>query len=169
LWKKMTIPCENGLVYLARLRVLQTPWFGVYVHDIYEPDGDRHPHNHPWSFISIVLRGSYTERLHPLPTNDLERSLLRSYGRWSAHRMGRTSAHRIVRCSPGLKTLILVGPRKANWGFFTENGYVPWQTYEKRCNVTEIEPGVRECTTHRVKWDAPVEQCPRQGEEAARW
>jgi hypothetical protein len=28
-------------VYLRRLRVVQTPWFGVYLHWIYESDNDR--------------------------------------------------------------------------------------------------------------------------------
>lgn len=129
LWARMTIPCENGLIYLARLRVIQTPWFGIYVHDIYEPDADRDPHNHPWSFISIVLRGEYAEALHP-DANDLDTKRLKVYKRWSAHRMNRTAAHRIIWAAPGLKTLILVGPRRSNWGFFTDAGYQPWQQYE---------------------------------------
>lgn len=125
-------------MYLARLRIIQTPWFGVYVHDIYEPDADRHPHNHPWSFISIVLRGYYTERLYPEPLKDLNDSYLlrRTYMRWSWHKMGRSSAHRIIHASPGLKTLILVGPRRSNWGFFTDKGYVPWQQYPNAGTVS---------------------------------
>lgn len=129
LWRWMTIPCENGLMYLVRLRIIQTPWFGIYLHDIYEPDADRDPHNHPWSFISIVLRGAYVERLYTDPTSDVFHSRLHAYPRWSVHKMNRTSAHRIVECAPGLKTLIIVGPRRANWGFFTKDGYVPWQEY----------------------------------------
>jgi len=125
------IPCENGLLYLARLRLIQTPWFGVYVHDIYEPDADRDPHNHPWAFISIVLRGGYTERLYRTHGKYvyINGSQTRTYRRWSAHRMGRDAAHRIIDAQPGLRTLILVGPRRAGWGFFTEGGFVPWQDY----------------------------------------
>lgn len=129
LWARMVIPCENGLAYLARLRIIQTPWFGIYLHDIYEPDADRDPHNHPWSFISIVLRGHYTERLyeHPAPPTEY---VEQTHRRFSAHRMGRRSAHRITEAAPGLKTLILVGPRRSNWGFFTPSSFVPWQQYE---------------------------------------
>lgn len=130
LWRTLTIPCENGLVYLVRLRIIQTPWFGIYLHDIHEPDADRDPHNHPWSFVSIVLRGHYVERLYEDPNSDIFHSRLHARMRWSLHKMGRTSAHRIIEAAPGLKTLILVGPRRSNWGFFTENGYVPWQEYE---------------------------------------
>jgi hypothetical protein len=131
LWARMMIPCENGLMYLARLRIIQTPWFGIYLHDIYEPDADRDPHNHPWSFISIVLRGHYIERVweDPIAHPDVFHSRLHARMRWSWHKMGRKSAHRITEAAPGLKTLILVGPRRSNWGFFTADGYVPWQDY----------------------------------------
>lgn len=130
-WSRMTIPCENGLLYLARLRIIQTPWFGVYLHDIYEPDGDRHPHDHPWTFISIVLRGYYVERFYPYPNVSVDLGVrAQRWPRWSVHRMDRDTAHRIVDAAPGLKTLILVGPRRREWGFFTEAGWVPWHEYE---------------------------------------
>jgi hypothetical protein len=129
LWARLVIPCENGLVYLARLRIIQTPWFGVYLHDIHEPDADRDPHNHPWSFISIVLRGEYTERLYRFPGRLDDYGFEQTHRRWSIHKMGRRSAHRITHAAPGLKTLILVGPRRSNWGFFTEDGYKSWQEY----------------------------------------
>lgn len=136
LWQRFTIPCQDGTHYLARLRIVQTPWFGVYLHDIFEDDGDRDPHNHPWSFVSIVLRGHYTERLYPDPLNTRQHFVLKTHRRWSAHRMGRSSAHRIVEAAPGLKTLILVGPRRASWGFFREADWfrgrlVDWQDYER--------------------------------------
>lgn len=142
-WKRMTIPCKDGTDYLVRLRILQTPWFGVYLHDIHEDDGDRDPHNHPWSFVSIVLRGWYMERLYPDPLGDRQEYDIRIHRRWSVHRMDRTSAHRIVLAGPKLKTLILVGPRKATWGFFragvvatptgmtTRGTFVDWQDYER--------------------------------------
>lgn len=132
-WSRMLIPCQNGEQYLARLRIIQTPWFGVYLHDIYEPDGDRDPHNHPWSFISIVLRGSYAERVYNDPVNKRQHWIPRRHRRFSAHCMGRVSAHRIIYAEPGLKTLILTGARHSDgWGFFKEDGsYIPWQKYEE--------------------------------------
>lgn len=129
-WQRFLIPCENGEQYLARLRILDTPWFGIYLHDIFEPDGDRDPHNHPWSFLSIVLRGRYVERVYPLPEYDLGQVVQKSHGRFSIHRMDTESAHRIVYAATGLKTLIIRGRRNPKgWGFFTRHGYVPWQRY----------------------------------------
>lgn len=127
--ERFEIPCEDGLVYLVRLRIVQTPWFGIYLHDIFEPDGDRDPHNHPWSFLSIILRGHYVERLYPLPGVAPHWWGPREWRRFSIHRMGRDTAHRIVEAGPGLKTLILTGPRRADWGFFVAGEFVPWQRY----------------------------------------
>lgn len=123
------IPCLDGRPYLFRLRIVQTPLFGIFLHDIFEPDGDRDPHNHPWAFVSIVLRGSYTEVLYPRPERSKAYRKTQTWRRWSIHRMGMDSAHRIVRAEPGLKTLILTGPRRSGWGFFTPEGYVRWQDY----------------------------------------
>jgi hypothetical protein len=134
-WQRFMIPCLNGEDYLFRLRIFDTPWFGVYLHDIFEPDGDRDPHNHPWSFVSIVLRGRYEEIVYPQPDQIAHRDyaptyVVKKHGRCSMHRMDGEAAHRITYAAPGLKTLIIRGPRKPKgWGFFTRNGYVPWQDY----------------------------------------
>lgn len=136
----MAIPCKDGIPYLFRRRLIQTPLFGIYLHDIFEPDADRHPHDHPWTFYSIVLRGRYTERLHPIPHILPTVSFQQTWRRWSIHRMGRETAHRIVRAEPGLKTLIFVGRRrKSGWGFFTEHGWMSWQDYEKEYQTPPVE------------------------------
>jgi hypothetical protein len=131
LWRKMLIRCQSGVPYLFRLRIVQTPWFGIYLHDIYEPD-DGPPHNHPWSFVSIVLRGHYVERVYIDALDWPKLCVPKRHRRFSAHRMGRHEAHKIIEAAPGLKTLILVGKRGPGWGFFEDGEYVPWQEYEAR-------------------------------------
>lgn len=133
-WTRMTIPCREGLIYLVRRRIVQTPWFGIYVHDIHEPDGSD-PHDHPWSFISVVLRGHYVERVFADPLRSRS-NVRRLHRRFSVHRMGRSSGHKIIEVSPRLVTLIIVGPRRGDWGFYqrTDEGceFIPWQEYEGR-------------------------------------
>lgn len=132
IWSRMTIPCQDGLVYLVRLRIVQTPWFGIYLHDIYEPDG-QDPHNHPWSFVSFVLRGSYTELVYDDPASHRSEFRRLTHQRFSLHRVGRGTAHRIVDASSNLKTLVFVGarPRERSWGFFKSDGsFVEWKIYE---------------------------------------
>lgn len=129
---RMVIPCENGEDYLIRRRLIQTPLFGIYVHDLLAPDKED-PHDHPWSFISIILRGGYAEDFYAHPWNQVigkMSAVTQHWGRFSAHRMGTDSAHRIKSIRPGTVSLILVGPRRRQWGFFTKEGWVPWNEYE---------------------------------------
>ena len=54
--------------------------------------------------------------------------------------MDSVAAHRIVRVSPRLKTLVVTGPRRGDWGFFItvaerprgrhHRRFVPWQDYK---------------------------------------
>lgn len=137
----MLIPCQDGIPYLFRRRLIQTPWFGIYLHDIFEPDTDQDPHDHPWTFWALILRGAYTERHHPLPHVLPDQFHYHTWKRWSWHRMTRETAHRIVEAEPGLRTLIFVGKRHKDWGFYTKGGWVPWQEYEgvKRRSVSPEE------------------------------
>lgn len=126
---RFAIPCPSGEMYLFRLRIVQTPWFSVYLHDVFEADGDRDPHDHPWSFVSIILRGGYVERVYPDPAGRPDHYATKRWRRFSAHRMGRDTAHRIIHATDGLKTLVLTGPRRGGWGFHVDGLFVPWQEY----------------------------------------
>jgi hypothetical protein len=46
---------------MRRWRFFSTPWFGVRLHHILRSDADLELHDHPFSFLSIVLAGGYTE------------------------------------------------------------------------------------------------------------
>lgn len=123
-WFEVPDSDHRDRVYLRRLRVIQTPWFGMYVHWIFLPDRDRALHDHPWPFVSWVIRGGYTERVR---TKTSEAS--RTWSRWSAHRMRSRDAHSIDLIEPGTVTLVLVGRRCREWGFWTSRGWVPWRQY----------------------------------------
>jgi hypothetical protein len=55
----------DGDPYLDRLRIVQTPLFGIYLHHIHRADREPFPHDHPWWFASLVLTGSYSETVWP--------------------------------------------------------------------------------------------------------
>jgi hypothetical protein len=114
-------------VYLRRLRLIQTPWFGLYLHWIYAPDRDRDPHDHPWWFASWVLRGGYVEDVWT--TRLRWRQHVR--GRFSVHHMLTHHAHAIKSIEPGTITAVLVGPRCREWGFWTPEGWVHWRRYDR--------------------------------------
>lgn len=113
--------------YLDRLRIIQTPLFGVYLHHIHREDRDRDPHDHPWWFASLILEGAYTERVFPDKGSTVCYTVHRH--RFSWHRMGRGSAHMIMKLNAPLWTLVITGPRRGNWGFYPGGRFVPWREY----------------------------------------
>lgn len=63
-----SITTKDGDPYLDRLRIVQTPVFGIYLHRVHGPDGQRHPHDHPWWFASVVISGGYVEQVWDDPS-----------------------------------------------------------------------------------------------------
>jgi hypothetical protein len=121
----------DGDPYLDRLRIVQTPWASLYLHHIHRPDRDHDPHDHPWAFISLVLAGGYTE----LAWRDKERPSsfrTRERRRWSVARTRRSSAHVITGIEGPLWTLVITGPRRAEWGFWRLGEFIPWREYTSR-------------------------------------
>lgn len=119
---------SEGDPYLDRLRIIQTPLGSVYLHHIHRPDNDRDPHDHPWSFASLVIAGGYTELSWPDKRRAGQVST-REHRRWSLHRMGRQAAHVITGIDGPLWTLVITGPRRGEWGFWHLGGFTPWREH----------------------------------------
>lgn len=105
-------------VYLRRLYLVRTPLFSIMVHRILRPDPDRHVHDHPWDFLSILLRGRYSE----LRNNRIRIRQWFNFCRAEG-------AHRITHVSDNCLTLVITGPKRRSWGFHTEDGWVGWRDY----------------------------------------
>jgi hypothetical protein len=118
--------------YLDRLRLVQTPLFGVFLHRIHLPDLDHDPHDHPWAFWSLILSGGYVEQVwagkNPGWRHDVH-SLRFHRRRGSLHKMPVNRAHKITEVEGELWTLVITGRRCRNWGFWTMDGPVPWRDY----------------------------------------
>jgi hypothetical protein len=143
--RRFTLTTAEGDTYLDRLRIVETPWFGVYLHRLGTPDPGVDLHDHPWPFVSVILRGGYHEavaetRLAPeyarraeaMPMADFMRGFPRTWRAGSVHRLRLTQCHRIT----GLLraptwTLILVGRRQQPWGFYTPAGFVDHRDYDE--------------------------------------
>lgn len=150
-------------VYLIRWRLIETPWFGVFLHKICRPDHDRHLHDHPFPFVSIILRGGYVEEI---PCDCFACGLKWIYGvgdttrslrpRFSVIRHRATDLHRIHELPNGPAwTLVLIGRRCRDWGFQTEAGWVQWQQYLAEKEAPPEPP-------------APVERKPYECEKCGR-
>lgn len=127
---------------LVRWRLIQTPWFGIYLHIIWREDLDRLPHDHPWSFRSWVVRGGYIEEFWP-DIRLMGHSEVRAFGQigrikgwvskpqWT-HRFRPTEAHRITFVLPHTTTLVVVGRKFRTWGFYDGgNNFIEWTDYHK--------------------------------------
>ncbi len=61
--KQFSLHRADGVAYLERWWIVATPWGGVALHRIRQPDLLEYFHDHEASFVSVVLRGGYTERI----------------------------------------------------------------------------------------------------------
>lgn len=131
LWRWFDIiPRGQTEVYLARLNVISTPWFGIKIHWINRPDQDRDLHDHPWWFLSLVLWGSYDEVTPAVFEKDGEWFETQKTRRIRWFNVKRApQAHRISRVSRHVVTLVINGPKTRDWGFYTVDGWVRWDHY----------------------------------------
>lgn len=141
-WNKLS-PWRHPLGWFIQL-------FGVAVriHHIASPDLDRHMHDHPWSFISVILKGGYVERLpvyQPFPVfyagdseeGEVGRNEYRVRG--SVRYRSRFCRHTIVSVLPDTWTLFITFKPKQDWGFFTPQGKVLHREYAGENLVVAID------------------------------
>ncbi len=137
--------------YILRLHVVKTPWGAICLHWIRKPDAEPWLHDHPVSFLSIILRGGYTE--------------LRRRGDGPAHhkvnrwfnfvRASAGDRHRIVLTRTNTLTLCLMGPKTREWGFhvwreISPSGWLYWKDYYARLKAGENLRGAGMTTLQAV-------------------
>lgn len=131
--------------YMSRW-ILTLPFgFNVRLHHIREADADPELHDHPFWFVSLVLRGWYVEeqpatggdwtnretgRHHATPLPGGSRAFTTRRAGSIAYRPA-SVMHRICIISPG-GVWTLVFARRVNgdeWGFWTRTGWVHWKQF----------------------------------------
>lgn len=130
--------------YLTRLRIIQTPWCALYLHRIDTPDSRPTLHDHPWSFLAIILRGGYVE----VRQNQHTKKNFRARRRW-VNLMRRDDAHYIERLlRTPTWTLLLVGARRRTWGYWRPNaghrGSWYWTPFDRDVHAEEFDAAMAE-------------------------
>lgn len=150
--------------YLTRWRVIQTPLAALYVHRFDGPDPRSTLHDHPWPFLSIVLRGGYVERrLDPTDMQVNENHRIRFVNRM---RLG--GAHAIVRLTrTPTWTLMLVGRRVRTWGYlepslFGDGGSWVWTEFNRHSHAYEFDAALARRKTRATT--SPGTPSPTGGE-----
>lgn len=150
---------DDGSVYLNRWHIIPRNRFvNLYLHQFLASDDDRALHDHPWAFLSWILKGQYFEHT---PANwDPQETHVKLRKRWSFAYRPADWIHRIeldfdpeycehdvlshdgnnyhvvkypylVKHEKPVWTLILTGPRKRAWGFHCESGWRHWAVFDK--------------------------------------
>jgi hypothetical protein len=105
--------------YVIRWSIRFRSW-GVRLHHWLGPDDDRAFHDHPWWFLTLVLRGGYTDR-SPAGDDHLRTGSIRF--RPALHQ------HTVVPDNDRTWTLIITGPWVRFWGFWPEGKFVKANKY----------------------------------------
>ncbi len=130
-------------LYLIRWRLIQTPWFAFYLHRMDGPDSRATLHDHPWPFVSFVLRGGYWEdRLNPA-TMDTRKHRVRWVNRMPIY--GAHSIRTLLRQPTW--TFLVVGRRVKTWGYWEPLGLPGewrWTEYDKHEHSREFDAAMVE-------------------------
>lgn len=117
----------NGKPYLTRWIVFECGWFGFYVHKFWDSDYERALHDHPWNFVSIVLKGSYLEWT--------DNTVITRKAGSIAYRSC-THKHRVeLTDKKPVWTLMFVSKRLRPWGFWPSTGWCHWRKFDQENNV----------------------------------
>lgn len=110
---------HDGRTFLDRWGRVHDRIGGVYLHHIADADPGIDLHDHPWWFVSIVIKGCYWEvRASTRAPAAIVRGQRR---RWSIKTMRLDEIHRITNAAPGTWTIVLRGPTVRKWGFYVRN------------------------------------------------
>lgn len=125
----------DGSLYMGRYALIESRFLHIRVHHLATPDLDRHLHDHPWNFVSLLLSGSYTEA-RPVTVDPCFNGDAQEEDAWiTVRRPGSiafrraTHRHRITSVEPETYSLFITGPKLQWWGFFTPEGKVFWKNY----------------------------------------
>ena len=120
---------EDKSIYLIRYTLLWLPFLKIRLHKIMLSDNDC-LHDHPWDFISIILKGGYyeiKERPHPVPgclwidKTFLSPGAIVRRRAEDKHRVALKWDVKKCRYTPSW-SLVFMFRRRREWGFWTKAG-----------------------------------------------
>jgi hypothetical protein len=121
--------------YLFRWTLFSCGRFQILLHRFLRSDSAA-VHDHPWSFVSIVLWGGYREelqradlRIETRTTDALRMSQIVEFLHrpwFSLARRRAEDRHRVEIDGPAW-TLVVTGPRRRDWYFYPRGVRVPWR------------------------------------------
>lgn len=106
------------------------PLIGARVHHILRSDDGRDFHDHPWPYLTIILRGGYWEVRPVLVDNVVSYCVRTWHGPGSVLLRRAASWHRLeLPEGQTAWTLFCTGPKVQHWGFLVGRRKVGWREY----------------------------------------
>ena len=124
---------KSGVVHFRRYRLIQTPWFALYIHHILKSDEERDMHDHPWDFSSLILQGAYFETWKMSPDFKVRRNDSHYRGDVIKHKA--EDVHKITLLTKDVWTLVLTSGRDREWGYrLIDNTWIDQRSYRSLKN-----------------------------------
>jgi hypothetical protein len=133
------IVSREGKIHFRRWRIIETPWFNIYIHHVARSDEEKDPHDHPWWFASLILRGGYFEDVW---TGDKYNHKINFPGSLVVRKTSQFHKLRLMGGAPAW-TLVLTGPKNHFWGYKTEDGWVDHVTYRQMKDASRPDVAAR--------------------------
>ena len=123
--KKIIYGCEEGELtdsspYLIRYTLIERKNWQICLH-IFKRSDVRVLHDHPWSFVSLILWRGYVEE-----------TLSNRKRYWPGSLLFRDAKHvhrvELIKERSAV-TLVWMGKRERQWGFHTIKGWIPWHKF----------------------------------------
>lgn len=124
--KRKDIKRDNdGGILLMRWNVFECKFFSIKIHKLISSDPGC-MHDHPWAFLTFLMRGGYVEYS--------KRHGSRVYSRFSLLYRPANYTHRLEIHQP-VWTFVITFKKVREWGFYTLLGWVPWFKYEENTDI----------------------------------
>lgn len=117
---KKEIISKEGEVFFRRYGLVSTPICNLYLHNILKSDQDDTMHDHPWNFISLILKGSYQEDYRCEPNWFIHYRNVFKAGDCVVHKS--SDAHKLYLFSDNVWTLVFTWGTKKPWGYRYPDG-----------------------------------------------
>ncbi len=129
-------------LYLRRFILLKNRFFRLYLHKIVRSDDDADPHDHPWGWATIILRGGYVDErwdggytpkeiMVRGPRTIVEEEIM-TPGTFRRRRPGHLHRLRLFTERRPTWTLVFTTDSNRPWGFVTaDRGWIQWEQYLK--------------------------------------
>lgn len=129
-WAQEIGPSECPMM---RRWVFEVPWFSIRLHNFLRSDDMRHLHDHPWWFVTLILRGSY----YDITEIDGERYASDRLKPGSIRFRPANHAHAVS--TKGCWSIVVTGPINRRWGFWDRGIFRPVSDYFRRYGYAPCE------------------------------